>query len=141
MWSKLLTTFHLSKAEYITRAPVGYFNNFLLKTNGKLGGQNSALDKSAFASLPFARESTMMVGIDVNHPAETERIACSVAAAVGSYDEMFSRYNCSILVQRRERDNELVKEVDRMISELLDKYKQNNGNFPKNVIIFRDGVR
>lgn len=82
----------------------------------------------------------MMVGIDVNHPGETEQVLSSVAAAVGSYDSMFSLYNTSIRVQRKERD-EMVMHLDDMISELLEQYYvQNKKTFPDNLIVFRDGV-
>lgn len=72
------------KAEYINNMPAGYFDTFLLKVNGKLAGRNSILDPRQFSSMPFNMARTMFVGIDVNHPAETERVASSVCAAVGS---------------------------------------------------------
>ena len=56
----------------------------------------------------------MLVGVDVNHPGQTERVLSSVAAAVGSYDHTFSSYNCSIRVQRKERD-EMLRQLDEMV--------------------------
>ena len=102
------------KSEILNRIPPGYFDNFLLKVNGKIGGQNSALDPEALRTLPFDTSRTMMVGIDVNHPGEAERVLSSVAAAVGSYDPAFSCYNAAIRVQRKERD-EMLRQLDSMV--------------------------
>ena len=76
--------------EKALQLPGGYFDNFLLKVNGKMNGLNAVVDPSMVQSLPFNMERTMFVGIDVNHPAETERLASSVAVAVGSMDKQFS---------------------------------------------------
>ena len=76
--------------------PGGYFDNFLLKVNGKFGGLNAVVDPNLVKQLPFDTSKTMFVGVDVNHPSETERIASSVACAVGSMDPMFSNYVASI---------------------------------------------
>ena len=82
----------------------------------------------------------MFVGIDVNHPTDTEKIHSSVAAAVGSLDSMFSQYAASIRVQKKATD-ETVENLDAMIVELLEEYqKANHQALPENMIIFRDGV-
>src|SRR5699024_1948239 len=52
----------------------------------------------------------------------------------------FTKYSASLRVQARERD-ETVKQLDLMISELLEEYqKANQDCYPENVIVFRDGV-
>ena len=127
------------RAEKLERSPNGYFENLLLKVNGKIGGQNTALESSELLKLPFNPAETMLVGMDVNHPGSTERVLSSVAAAVGSYDKSFSQYNASITVQKKERD-EMVISIDTMMTELLNQYHKVNNVYPKNVIIFRDGV-
>src|SRR5699024_5948897 len=77
---------------------------------------------------------------DVNHPSETEKVLSSVSAAVGSYDIEFSKYSASIRVQKKERD-EMVKQLDEMILELLQEFaKENKRRYPTNMIVFRDGV-
>ena len=65
--------------EKLLKLPGGYFDNFLLKVNGKYGGLNAVVDPNLVKQMPFNMERTMFVGIDVNHPAETERLASSVA--------------------------------------------------------------
>lgn len=129
------------KADHLGRIPRGYFDNLLLKINGKIGGQNNVLDVAAYRSLlPALSQLTMIVGIDVNHPGETEKMYSSVSAAVGSYDAQFSKYTASIRVQKKERD-ELVKQLDEMILELLTEFARfNSKRYPENLIIFRDGV-
>ena len=81
----------------------------------------------------------MVIGIDVNHPSETERVSSSVSAAVGSIDPMFSSYGASIRVQKKERD-EIVKHIDVMLIELMEQFKKANRDYPRNLIIFRDGI-
>jgi len=127
------------KADIMHTMPRGYWDTFLLKVNGKIGGQNTAIAMGDLASLPFDAARTMMVGIDVTHPGQNDRVSSSVAAAVGSYDAMFTRYNTSIKVQYRERD-ETVKQLDEMMADLLAQYYRVNKYFPENVIIFRDGL-
>ena len=77
--------------------------------------------------------------MDVNHPGATENVFSSIAAAVGSYDEMFTKYVASISVQKKARD-EMIDNVDTMIGELMEGYRKANGGYPENVFIFRDGV-
>ena len=125
--------------EKALQLPGGYFDNFLLKVNGKMNGLNAVVDPSMVQSLPFNMERTMFVGIDVNHPAETERLASSVAVAVGSMDKQFSSYTPCIRVQKKERD-EIIKNLDEMIAELLQEYFRVNKTHPQNLVIFRDGV-
>lgn len=127
------------KAEYIGRLPNGYFDQFLLKVNGKCGGVNSLVEPTQLRDFPFNLARTMFVGIDVNHPAETEKLASSVSAAVGSLDSNFSRYAASIYAQKKDRD-EILKNLEPMICELLEEYHKANGALPENLIIFRDGV-
>lgn len=128
------------KSDYISEAPRGYFENFLLKVNGKLGGLNAVVDSNALRGLPFQMEKCMMVGLDVNHPAETEALSTSVSAAVGSVDPLYSEYVASIRAQKKDKD-EMIKKLNEMIFDLLNGFhKSNNSQFPDNLIIFRDGV-
>lgn len=129
------------KSQNLAKIPRGYFDNFLLKVNGKIGGKNNVIDSTTFAMLmPALAQPTMVVGVDVNHPGETERVLSSVSAAVGSYDREFSKYSASIRVQEKGGD-EIVKQLDVMMLELLQHFaKENQGRYPNNLIVFRDGV-
>lgn len=127
------------KAEYIINCPRGYFDNFLQKVNGKFGGLNSILNPSMLQKIPINFDETMVLGVDVNHPGETEKVVSSIAAAVASTDSKLTRYACSIRVQKKERD-EMIRQLDDMLKELLEEYKKVNKKYPKNLIVFRDGV-
>ncbi|XP_017463247.1 PREDICTED: protein argonaute-2-like, partial [Rhagoletis zephyria] len=81
----------------------------------------------------------MVIGVDVNHPGETERVMSSVAAAVGSYDQSFALYNASIRVQAKQRD-ETIKQLDLMVGDLLRQYKDARRELPSTLVVFRDGV-
>lgn len=123
------------------RLKSGYLQNLLLKVNGKVGGVNSIVDPKEFLAkqMKFDPASTMVVGIDVNHPSVDEQSCSSVAAAVGSLDREFSRYTASLTVQPKDRD-EIITRLNIMIDELLMVYYQKNGKYPETLIIFRDGV-
>nr|AUI38422.1 argonaute 8 [Dermatophagoides farinae] len=117
----------------------GYLDNVLLKVNGKIGGQNSIIDASEWKKLPFDHAKTMVCGIDVNHPGQTERIESSIAAVVGSYDDLFTLYTASICSQTKRCDEEITC-LEPMITELLDAYHQRNKFYPQTLAVFRDGV-
>jgi len=76
------------KADTLRTMPRGYVDTFLQKVNGKIGGLNVTIDMSELAKLPFDSKRTMMVGIDLTHPGETERVSATITATVGSYDSV-----------------------------------------------------
>lgn len=127
------------KADYINEQPGGYFENLLLKVNGKIGGQNIVVNPQVLNELPFNYKRTMILGVDVNHPGATEKVLSSIAVAVGSYDPLFTYYSASIRIQKKERD-EMIRQMDSMVEELLEEYKKKNNQYPENLFIFRDGV-
>nr|SZF06481.1 protein argonaute-2-like [Psoroptes ovis] len=119
----------------------GYFQNLLNKVNGKVGGVNSIVDTNEYRknNMKFDPAKTMVIGIDVNHPSIDEKSSSSVAAAVGSYDDLFSKYTASLSVQPKDRD-EVITHLNIMIGELLQEYKKSNQRFPETLLVFRDGV-
>lgn len=127
-------------AEKMMVLPGGYFSNFLLKVNGKMGGENSVLDPQSLAKLPFNPSATMLVGVEMAKPSsDGEGVRSSVVAAVASSNNTFTRFNATVRVQSRSND-EAVKELHLVISDLLGQYHTANNSFPKNMIIFRSGV-
>ena len=70
---------------------------------------------------------------------QTERLTSSIAVAVGSVDDQFSEYTCSIRIQKKEKD-EILRIMDEMIPELLDEYHKKNRYYPENMVVYRDGV-
>nr|SZF06499.1 argonaute-2-like protein [Psoroptes ovis] len=121
------------------KSPRGYIENLLLKINGKLGGKNSHIHPRDLESFDFDCRKTMIIGIDVNHPGHNESIQCSIACAIGSLDDYFTKYTASIMAQTQQR-KEIITTLDQMINELLDEYNGCNNYYPSNFIVFRDGL-
>ena len=128
------------KSDKLKDTPRGYFDNFLLKVNAKLGGLNTVANPNYLSCMPQLKLSqTMVVGVDVNHPGAHEMVLASISVAVGSYDELLTSYTASIRVQAK-KGEEMVHKIDEMMTELLNEYFKINSSLPQNVIIFRDGV-
>lgn len=128
----------------IANRPPGYFDNFLLKMNGKLEGKNSLVRMENFFNGELKIDGqTMVIGIDVNHPAEAELSKYSVAAAVCSLDVNCYRYAATVRVQKEAR-LEAVTQIGGMIDELIQEFCLFNRPGPNskklNLIIFRDGI-
>ncbi len=60
----------------------------------------------------------MVMGVVVSHSDATESVLSLVSAAVGSYDETLTKYATSIRVQKKEENDETVKQLDSMVSSL-----------------------
>ena len=142
--------------------PVGdgtYWGNVLHKFNLKLGGINHSL----VLGLPDMPQKTMVVGIDVAHPAPgSMENAPSVVAMVASTNNTCVHFPGSVRIQasrqeiqklRRDRlENKLEGPPDgredvveesnttNLLQERLDLYRRSNGGtFPENILIYRDG--
>ncbi|RWS23743.1 translation initiation factor 2C-like protein [Leptotrombidium deliense] len=126
-----------------------FLQNVFQKLNTRLCGVNRALE---IENKPdYLKQLSMVVGIDVTHPAPTDRISRSVAACVASMDKHHWKYIAKCMVQEpfvkyRAKDEEkekLVEEIvklDELMKELLIHFKELNGRLPENIIVFRDGV-
>lgn len=76
----------------------------------------------------------------MTHPSPADEISSSVAAVVGSYDSEQCSFSASIRVQQRLKE-EMIKDLDIMMIELLTVYHQrNNSHLPQQIIFYRDGV-
>ncbi|XP_054163595.1 protein argonaute-3-like [Oppia nitens] len=117
-----------------------YLRQLMLKINPKLGGINVALlDTNQMSSL-FKKQSVMIVGADVNHPAPADKVSPSIAAVVGSFDIEFSKFCTTISMQPKSRE-EMIRNLDKMVVELLNNYKvHNNCRLPESIVFYRDGV-
>ncbi len=148
--------------EKVVNTPQGYYDNLLDKINAKLGGtvssclllcwrellcnlfllslQNMLVGHDYIQDLPFSLSETMVVGADVNHPGMIEKVPLSIAAVVGSFDANVSHYSNDIRIQKKDR-TETIHDIAQMLEKLLIHYqKKNEGRYPNNVIVFRDGV-
>ena len=81
----------------------------------------------------------MIVGIDVTHPAPKSMEGTpSIAAVVASEDTTYTRYPGSIRCQASKV--EIVQNIDIMMRERLDHWKEKNRRLPERILVYRDGV-
>lgn len=114
-----------------------YLANVGLKFNLKLGGINHVLDPSKQGLI--AQKKTMVVGIDVTHPAPgSSSKAPSVAGVVASVDEKLGQWPADIRIQ--EARKEMVTDLRGMIKSRLLLWKKINKALPENILVYRDGV-
>lgn len=113
-----------------------YWANVALKFNMKMGGINQVLPKK-LGKLDGG--DTMLVGIDVTHPAPKSMLLTpSIAAVVASTDSTYGQYPGSLRCQ--ESRKEMVDNLDSMMEERLQLWmKKNGGKYPKNLLVYRDG--
>ncbi|KAK8957284.1 Protein argonaute 4A [Platanthera zijinensis] len=78
-----------------------YFSNVLLKINAKLGGLNSQLQFEIQRAIPMVSNvPTLILGMDVSHPAPGRDDVPSIAAVVGSREWPFiSKYRAVVRSQ------------------------------------------
>ncbi|KAL9596726.1 MAG: hypothetical protein Q9219_005601 [cf. Caloplaca sp. 3 TL-2023] len=114
-----------------------YFANVGLKFNLKLGGRNHSLDPAKMGIL--REKKTMVVGIDVTHPAPgSSSNAPSVAGIVASTDEWLGQWPADLRIQAG--GQEMVDDLDTMFKSRLRLWETRNRRLPENIIVYRDGV-
>lgn len=123
----------------VAKGPGGmqYFANLTLKFNLKNGGANQLLPLD---KLGFLKDGdTMIVGIDVTHPAPGSMVGTpSIAAVVSSVNSQYAQWPGSIRCQ--ESKKEMVSALQEMMEERLEYWiKQNKGMCPRKILIYRDG--
>ncbi|CAG8906164.1 unnamed protein product [Penicillium egyptiacum] len=116
-----------------------YWSNNAMKVNLRMGGCNQLL-QPANARFIGAGKSTMVVGLDVTHPSSTDpEVFPSVAAIVASTDYRMGQWPGEVRAQMRRQEHILfLKEM--MLTRLSLWQKNNNGNLPQNILVYRDGV-
>jgi hypothetical protein len=112
--------------------------NLAMKINLKLGGSNHHLHPSKLGVISEGR--TMVVGIDVTHPAPgTSKNVPSIAAVVASTDSFLCQWPAEISIQQGRK--EMVSNLDGIMKSRLDLWaRRNGGAYPDNILIYRDGV-
>lgn len=114
-----------------------YYANIALKFNLKCGGVNHLLPAAKLGFL--AQGTTMVVGIDVTHPAPKSMLGCpSIAGVVASVDGMYGQWPGSIRCQKSRQ--EMVQDLDVMMKERLTLWREKNKKLPERILIYRDGV-
>ncbi|GJE99955.1 Piwi-domain-containing protein [Phanerochaete sordida] len=121
-----------------------YFANVALKVNIKLGGMNHVLDPEICMRW-LKEKKTMLVGIDVTHPAPTSlKGTPSIVAVVASVDDNFVQFPAGLALQRNRNINkdaeEMVEGLTKLMMERLQLYEHKNGSLPERILVYRDGV-
>ncbi|KAI0902933.1 putative RNA interference and gene silencing protein [Ustulina deusta] len=120
-----------------SKANPQYLANVGLKFNLKLGGRNHALDPPKLGFI--GQKKTLVVGIDVTHPAPgSSSNAPSVAGVVASVDEWLGQWPADIRIQPARQ--EMVADLDVMFKSRLLLWKERNRTLPENILVYRDGV-
>ena len=120
----------------LSRGPQ-YYANIALKFNLKGGGVNQLLPDQNLGFL--GQKRTMVIGIDVTHPApKSMKETPSIAGVVASVDRSYGQWPGSIRCQKSRQ--EIVEDLDIMIKERLDLWSQKNKRLPERLLVYRDGV-
>ncbi|PWN36391.1 Piwi-domain-containing protein [Meira miltonrushii] len=117
-----------------------YLGNIAMKINIKLGGCNQVLPDPR--DTPKIGQETQAIGLDVQHPPPGQERE-SIVAAVCTLDGAGRRLGNQIVTQSNPHGHqqETILKSEILFTKLLQMWrKANNGNLPKNVIVFRDGV-
>ncbi|KAI1464868.1 Piwi-domain-containing protein [Daldinia caldariorum] len=121
-----------------TKFPDQYLANVCMKLNLKLGGNNQRVRFQDFSSLNF--NETMIVGIDVTHPSpSSDKNAPSIAAVVATIDSSMGQWPAVIRRQTQARQ-EMVSRLADMLRSRLELWKKTSKVYPRNIIVYRDGV-
>ncbi|KDQ20605.1 hypothetical protein BOTBODRAFT_151362 [Botryobasidium botryosum FD-172 SS1] len=119
------------------RGQMQYFANVALKFNMKLGGVNHVLDNESKKWL--TQVPTMLMGSDVTHPSPGSlKGTPSIAAVVGSVDDLFGQYPASMKLQ--ESRKEMITDLTEMVVERIEAYQAKSRKLPQRIFFFRDGV-
>jgi eukaryotic translation initiation factor 2C len=114
-----------------------YHANVALKFNLKLGGQNQSLGNQDLGVI--AEGKTMVVGLDVTHPAPgSSSKAPSVAGIVASINANLGQWPADLRIQTGRQ--EMVADLSSLFKSRLKLWQKHNGALPENVLLYRDGV-
>jgi len=117
-------------------------HNLLLKINSKLDGTNQVISSTSPLSF-IMKEPTLFIGADVTHVTPGDKIQehPSIAAVVASVDVKSTVYKVRVSLQDGGQVFEVIKDLQRMVRELLIEFHNfNKGTKPTRIVYFRDGV-
>ena len=132
------------KRESIMRAinsivgPKTFFSKILLQVNCKLGGFNYFLNFDGF----IEQRSIMLIGVDSSHIWGTTKNQRTAVGMIATKDKKFSKFyhKLEFLREDSQYTSETRRNIYYFIEETFTKYYKENGDFPKNIIIYRQGI-
>ena len=124
------------------RGPDSYFSKILLQINNKLGGFNYFLDTDDYMD----KRNIILIGVDTSHiwgrrSAKANNKLTGVAM-VATKDKQFSKFysNEEIIKYDKHYTSSTRRAISDFIDKAVEKYKKENKEAPKNVIIYRQGI-
>uniref|UniRef100_A0A5S6QDF3 Piwi domain-containing protein n=1 Tax=Trichuris muris TaxID=70415 RepID=A0A5S6QDF3_TRIMR len=112
--------------------------NLALKINMKMGGINTRIIADATVKSYLLDKATLVLGVDVTHPAVGDTVSPSIAAVVGNVDLSFAAYGSSIRVQPNRRESVIY--LEDQYRERIKHFSDANSRQPSRILLFRDGV-
>ncbi|KAJ5777885.1 hypothetical protein N7520_001131 [Penicillium odoratum] len=131
---------HCCKAEKFFGGDMQYLANNAMKVNLKMSGICQSLDSASKCPKVVKDAKTMIVGLDVTHPSVTDpETYPSISAIVASTDGRMGQWPGEIRLQGRRE--EVIHDVGLMLESRIKRWtKENKGELPRNILIYRDGV-
>ncbi|ERT01105.1 RNA interference and protein silencing protein (Qde2) [Sporothrix schenckii 1099-18] len=130
-------------SQKFTRNDAQYFANVALKFNLKLGGVNHRLDKPDKLGI-ISKGQTMVVGYDIIHPTnlgagKDVQDLPSHVGLVASIDKDLAQWPACQWSQtgRQEMTSD---ELTEAFKSRLERWREHNGAYPDNILVYRDGV-
>jgi len=106
-------------------------SNIMKQINSKMGGDSVRMKMPAFVE----KDKVMVIGIDVCHAGKK-----SVVGFTASKNASLTQYYSDIIIQPKFQEI-VKKDLDRCLINSVQAFsKENGGNMPGRIIIFRDGV-
>lgn len=114
-----------------------YIANVLMKVNLKLRGINHQIPRDKLGVLE--KNETIIMGMDVTHPSPGSAEGFpSIASVVASTDNTYSQWPASLRCQ--EAKKEMIENLASLVIERIRMWYSRNKTWPKNILIYRDGV-
>ena len=132
----------IMKAMKGRRGPDSYFSKILLQINNKLGGCNYFLNLDPF----IEDRKLMLIGVDSSHAwgkkTSKKNNKKTGVAMVATKDKYFSKFYSreEIILYDSHYSSTARRSISEFIEEAVSKYTKENGESPKNIIIYRQGI-
>lgn len=124
------------------RMLAAYMAGIAMKLNLRLGNTNHHVGKGPFPKRFWNDQgtaNTIILGADLVHPGVgSAEHTPSIAAVVGSTDEMFTKFPGSIRHQTGRV--EVIEDMQDMVDERLRAYHATNKVWPRKIVYYRDGI-
>ncbi|KAJ1524220.1 hypothetical protein ONE63_010740 [Megalurothrips usitatus] len=113
-------------------------HNIMLKINAKFNGTNQKIANASQVKCMGNNSKVLIFGADVTHPSPDSKDIPSVAAVTASHDIFGFKYNVKIRLQPPRQ--EMIDDLENIVFDQLNIYKQETGALPQHIIFYRDGV-